>query len=364
MAIITAQVKHDLLLWARDRAKVSPEEAAKAAAVTVERLQGWESGDDKPTIGQLRSLAEKYKFPLAVFYLPEPPLDFAPLRDFRRLPDEPEKTLSPHLASHIRAAYERRELAFELIQDLGEPRHDLPLNVAVEDDPEAVGQAIRSLLNVDQDSQQKSAKQAFDFWRKRLEEHGVLVFVVSGPHRSVALSEMRGFAIAKPELPTIVINGKDYSQGGKAFTLLHEFCHILLGESAISNGAGEDLSLTADEQRIERFCDAVAAATLMQRDLLMNFSDIAYVGPRQWSDEELYPIARQLGVSREALLLRFVGIKRATWAFYMGERARYQEEYRQAALERKKDKKRVPIKRPVMLMNWNGRGCTRLVLRS
>jgi len=357
-------VKRDLLVWARDRAKVSLEEAAKAAAVTVERIQRWEAGDDKPTIGQLRSLAEKYKFPLAVFYLPEPPLDFAPLRDFRRLPDEPEKTLSPHLAYHIRVAHERRELALELLQDMGEKPLDLPLKVAIDDNPAAIGQAIRDFLEIDQTTQQKSAKQAFDFWRKRLEEHGVLVFVVSGPHRSVELSEMRGFAIAKAELPTIVINGKDYSQGGKAFTLLHEFCHILLGESAISNGTGDDPDLTPDERRIERFCDAVAAATLMPRDILMSFSEVADARRREWSDEELRPIAQQLGVSREALLLRLVSLERATWAFYMGERQRFRQEYRQAALERKKDNKPIPIKRPIMLMSWNGRGFTRLVLRS
>ena len=76
--------------------------------------------------------------------------------------------------------------------------------------------------DVDEQSQRRSAKQAFNFWRRRLEERDILVFVVSGPHRSVELSEMRGFAIARPELPVIVINGKDYSQGGKAFTLLHE----------------------------------------------------------------------------------------------------------------------------------------------
>ena len=364
MAVIKAQIKRELLTWTRDRAKISAEVAAKAAGVTVERLQGWEAGDDLPTLGQLRNLAEKYKFPLAVFYLPEPPLDFAPLRDFRRLPDEPEKALSAHLAYHIRAAYERREVALELLQDLAETPRPLPLSATLDDDPEALGQAIRAFLDVDDQAQQKSARHAFDFWRRRLEEHNVLVFVVSGPHRSVELSEMRGFAIAKAELPAIVINGKDYSQGGRAFTLLHEFCHVLLGESAISNGAGDDIALTPDERRIERFCDAVAAATLMPRDVLMSFSEVADAARREWSHDELRPIAQQLGVSREALLLRFVSIGRASWDFYMGERPKFQEEYRQAAEERAKDRKPVPIKRPVMLMSWNGRGFTRLVLRS
>lgn len=364
MAVIKARVKRELLSWARDRAKVSREDAAKAAGVPVERLEVWEAGDDLPTLRQLRNLAEKYKFPLAVFYLPEPPQDFAPLRDFRRLPDEPEKVLSSHLAYHIRTAYERRELALELSGDLGEPPDPFPLKATLNDDPEAVARVIRAFLDVDEQSQRRSAKQAFNFWRRRLEERDILVFVVSGPHRSVELREMRGFAIARPELPVIVINGKDYSQGGKAFTLLHELCHILLGESAISNGAGDDPELAPDERRIERFCDAVAAAALMPHDVLMRFEEVARSGQRAWSDDELRGIARQLGTSREALLLRFVTIKRTSWDFYMAQRPRFREEYRQLAEERAKDKKPVPIKRPVMLMSSNGRGFTRLVLRS
>ena len=67
-----------------------------------------------------------------------------------------------------------------------------------------------------------------------MEECDILVFLISGPHYSVELKEMRGFAIARPELPGFVVNGRDYSQGGKAFTLLHELAHIILGESAIT----------------------------------------------------------------------------------------------------------------------------------
>ncbi len=70
MAGIKALVKPELLLWARDRAKVKVEDAAKAAAVSVERLEAWENGGEAPTLGQLRCLANKYHFPLAVFYLP------------------------------------------------------------------------------------------------------------------------------------------------------------------------------------------------------------------------------------------------------------------------------------------------------
>jgi Zn-dependent peptidase ImmA (M78 family) len=176
---------------------------------------------------------------------------------------------------------------------------------------------------------------------------------------------MRGFAIAKPQVPVIVINGRDYSQGGKAFTLLHELAHIILGESAISNGAAEDLGATPEEQRIERFCDAVAAAALMPRRLVLSFPEAAPAGERDWSDGTLHNIARVIGVSREALLIRFVTLKRATWEFYRARREQFQEEYRQAAENMANEaKKPVAIKRSILLMSWNGRGFTRLVLRS
>ena len=72
MTGIKALVIPELLRWVRNRATVKLESAAKAAHVPVERLQAWEreDSDEAPTLAQLRELAAKYHFPLAVFYLP------------------------------------------------------------------------------------------------------------------------------------------------------------------------------------------------------------------------------------------------------------------------------------------------------
>lgn len=362
-----ALIKPELLVWTRNRAKVTVADAAKAANVTAGDIEAWETGEGAPSLNQLRCLAAKYHFPLAVFYLPEPPADFAPLRDFRRLPDSGDPSITANLALHIRAAYERREVALELQDDLHEEPRGFSLKAKLGDDPEALGMAIRTFLGVDDEAQKKAARtgRAFDFWRRKLEENDVMVFVISGPHYSVELDEMRGFAIAKETLPVVVVNGRDYSQGGKCYTLLHELTHIILGESAISNGNSGNLGATAEEQRIERFCDQVAAAALMPRGLVLSFPKVAALGERKWSDDDLRSIAKNIGVSREALLLRFVTLKRATWDFYNTQRAKFQDEYRQAAVEKALgEKKAVPIKRSVMLMSWNGRSYTRLVLRS
>ena len=362
-----ALIKPELLAWTRNRAKVTVADAAKAANVTAGDIEAWEAGSGAPSLNQLRCLAAKYHFPLAVFYLPEPPADFAPLWDFRRLPDSGDPSITANLAFHIRAAYERREVALELQDDLREEPRGFPLKAKLGDDAEAFGIAIRTFLGVDDEAQKKAARagRVFDFWRRKLEENDVMVFVISGPHYSVELEEMRGFAIAKETLPVVVVNGRDYSPGGKCYTLLHELTHIILGESAISNGNSGSPGTTAEEQRIERFCDRVAAAALMPRGLVLSFPKVAAPGERKWSDDDLRSIAQNIGVSREALLLRFVTLKRATWDFYNTQRAKFQDEYRQAAAEKAlSEKKGVPIKRPVMLMSWNGRGYTRLVLRS
>jgi Zn-dependent peptidase ImmA (M78 family)/DNA-binding XRE family transcriptional regulator len=358
-----ALIKPELLGWARNRAKVTLVDAAKAASVEPETLEGWELGSDAPTISQLRNLAAKYHFPLAVFYLPKPPMDFAPLRDFRRLPKVEDRTISAELALHIRNAHQRRELALELHDDLGDPVQPFRLRAALSDTPETVGERVREFLGVTDADQRKAAREnrAFDYWRRKLEEKDILVFVGGGPHDIVDTSEMRGFAIARHELPVIVINGRDHSQGGRCYTLLHELTHVLLGESALTNGDGG----TAEEQRIERFCDAVAASTLMPRALMLSFTEVKQPGERKWNDDELRTMANAIGVSREAFLLRLVTMRRASWDFYMDRRKKFQDDYEAAeAAKALAPKKEVKIKRPILLMSWNGRGFTRLVLRS
>ncbi len=87
---VEAMVQPELLVWARTSAGLSLDQAAKKVQVGPGRLESWESGKGRPTVRptvkQLRKLGNAYKRPIAVFYLPEPPKDFQPMKDFRRLP--------------------------------------------------------------------------------------------------------------------------------------------------------------------------------------------------------------------------------------------------------------------------------------
>lgn len=68
-----ALVKGELLVWARRCVRMGPKAAAQHLRISRERLVAWEKNRAKPTLNQLRKLAQLYRRPLAVFYLPRPP---------------------------------------------------------------------------------------------------------------------------------------------------------------------------------------------------------------------------------------------------------------------------------------------------
>jgi Zn-dependent peptidase ImmA (M78 family) len=79
-----------------------------------------------------------------------------------------------------------------------------------------------------------------------------------------------------------------------------------------------DITQNSDEQRLEVFCNQVAAAALMPRGDFLNHPLIAGAGTgaHSWTNEQLTEIAASFGVSREAALFRLTSFGRATIAYY------------------------------------------------
>lgn len=177
-AKVKALVKPELLVWARESAGLTVDQAAKGITKDPQKLAAWERGDDRPSVSQLRRLATKYKRPLAVFYLSEPPIDFEPLRDFRRLPGEIAGVLSPALRAEIRFARERRDLGLELYDELGQQPPRFELRSTMARDPEELGEQIRTYLGVtyEQQSSWRDPRIGYNAWRALIEAQGVLVF--------------------------------------------------------------------------------------------------------------------------------------------------------------------------------------------
>ena len=321
---IEAIVKPDLLIWARESAGFTKGDAAHKLGVKLQRLEDWEGGVGRPTIKQLRRLGQLYKRPIAVFYLDEKPIDFQPLRDFRRIPGSIGFQQPVQLNFEIRQAIYRRQVALNLIEDLYGESPGFEHRINITDDPEKVGSKIRSILKVDAEKQKKASGKygAFNLWRAAIEGAGVLVFQSTG----VDVAEMRGFSINEFSLPVILLNGAD-TTNGRVFTLLHEFAHIMLKEGGICD-LNEDYDLPPENRRIEVFCNHVAGAALIPRQELLN-NDIVIRRSKvdDWSDDELSALTKRFNVSVEVALRRLLICGLATKTFYKYKRDGFHKQY-------------------------------------
>jgi Zn-dependent peptidase ImmA (M78 family)/DNA-binding XRE family transcriptional regulator len=356
---VKAPVTPDVLVWARESASVTQEDAAKAAGVALDRLQGWERGEDSPTLPMLRKLAERYKRPLAVLLLSERPTDFMPLRDFRRV-DPAIQPMPALVAYEIRLAQERREIALELMEETGAAAPSFSLKARVDEDPEAAGTRLRRYFDVTPETQLSWARKSkvFEGWRSAFEAKGVLVFVMGGAH-APPVRHVRGFAIPSEIMPVITVNGRDRTNG-RTFTALHECAHLMLGEGVVENDISTYRNLPAADRAVEKFCNAVAASALIPKDIIAaKATSLGKNRTSEWTDSEISATADEFGVSREAVILRATNLGFASRRFYARKRVEFEKEYEELD---KPSTTSTPIPPHKTMLGRYGRSFARLVL--
>jgi Zn-dependent peptidase ImmA (M78 family)/transcriptional regulator with XRE-family HTH domain len=362
-ASVKALVKPDLLIWARTSAQLSVDQAARKAQVKEEQLLAWEQGTSQPSIPQLRKLSRVYKRPLAVFFLAKPPKTFDALRDFRKLPQDMVGTQSPELAFEIRRARARREIALDLYVDLmGEEPKPFSAKAALDEDPERVATRLRQLLGVGrgEPSDWKTSHDALNRWRSALEEAGILVFQAE----DVEVAEIRGFSISERLFPVVVVNIKDVVLG-RVFSMLHEAAHLMLREGGLC-----DLEEGARaQQRVEVFCNRVAAATVMPSGWIADEEVVRAHRGSQWDDDEIQLLAQRYRASREAVVRCLLVLGKTTEDFYRKKRSQYQAEF-EAEREKVEQRKALGLEQggfalpDRMAVARAGHFFTRLVLNS
>ena len=161
----------------------------------------------------------------------------------------------------------------------------------------------------------------------RTEEAGVMVMatsvVGSNSHRKLDVGEFRGFALADDLAPLVFLNGTD-SKSAQMFTLAHELAHLWLGASGVSDVE----TGRVPEQRVERWCNQVAAELLMPMQALRAAHE-----PGMPLVQEIQRLARLFKVST------LVALRRLFDAGYINQAVlwqHYREELdRLRALERK-----------------------------
>jgi Zn-dependent peptidase ImmA (M78 family) len=332
-ALVRALVKPELLIWARESARLTVEQAAQKAQVKPAALNAWEGGESQPTIGQLRKLGRVYKRPLAVFYLAKAPKTFQAMQDFRRLPEEMVGAQSPELAFEVRRAQYRREIALDLHEELFGAPKPFTATASLDDDPEVVGLRLRDLLGVgrDEPAKWKNNYDALNRWRSALESLGVLVFQAN----DVEVVEARGFSISQPLFPVVVVNLKDVPLA-RVFTMLHEATHLMLREAGLCD-LDEDQTSPA-HRRIEVFCNRVAGAALIPKAWLLAEDEVREQKGVEWPDEAIASLAHRYRASREVVIRRLLILGRTNEAFYRRKRKELQAEFeaqQEEALQKK-----------------------------
>lgn len=363
-----AIVEPTLLVWARESAGMSVEDAAKKlnakrAGAYAEKVRQWEDPDvpARPSVSQLRRLAAAYKRPLAVFYLDEPPLDFQPVRDYRRLGDRSAADdVSLALRVELSRVIDMQEMAAALLaEDPDEEIHpEFPVRGNARSNPEELAARLRQALRttIARQEQWTDSFTALREWRSAAESLGVLVTQASG----VSINEMRGFALDHARLPLICLNATDEANG-RIFTLMHELAHVALRQGGLCEWhAGRQ---SPRNERIETFCNHVAGAILVPEAELLASPIVAdgKTGPRTWSNDEIQQIARRFSVSRHVILRRLLICGRVSRSFYQSKERELLKEYRDWA---SRERPSFPVAYEKRVANSVGRGFIRLVLGS
>lgn len=270
--------------------------ARLGAEETLERI---ESGGTEPTRPLLLRMVKIYRRSLLTFYLAKPPEQGERGEDFRTLPTGRQNDNEGKLDALVRDVFVRQRLIKEALVD-AEEAIVLPFvaSVHVGQHLDDVCARIRLSLGFDlhQFRQKRTVEAAFQYLRDKVEATGVFVLLIGnlGSHHSnVSVDVFRGFALADPVAPFIVVNDQD-AKAAWAFTLLHELVHIWLGQTGISAGAFE--------KQLERYCNDVASELLLPKDELArwmsNLDEISDL------DTEIDAFARTRKLSRSLVAYR------------------------------------------------------------
>jgi Zn-dependent peptidase ImmA (M78 family) len=309
-----ASTNPTLLRWARETSGYDVPEVARRIGVKPDKLERAEQFTEMLTIPQLRNLAQVYRRPIDIFYLPEPPASLPEPQDFRTVMGAfPQQlNLSPKLRLVWRRAHLRRTAALELLAEQGETPLSIDIRARASEDPDVVARRVTRWLNITQDNRpyNREPREMLNMWISIIEARGVLVFQSS----DFEIDEARALSYWAPQLPFILLNGKDLHRP-RLFSLLHECAHLLLREAG---AACNPMRSGANLNPVERFCNQVAAAILIPFEDLHEHKLVAHrqsVPASRWTDSDIQVLANAYGVSRQVVLLRLLDLKLAENTF-------------------------------------------------
>ncbi len=311
MTALEEIINSDILVWARDRSGLSLEDVAKKAKeIKPDRLAKWEAGEAAPTPRQGRILAKIYDRPFLEFFSSHRPVVQEPklVPDFRPLAEGASSKAERRSLEGIQQwAEEQRLNALDLIEEIGEQPPDFSddLKFSIEDSVDAAAKIARKAINfpIEKQLELRSSRRAHlpKILRDKLEAMGILVLKASLKKQSI-----RGICLFARPLPVIVLGSE--AAGAQAFTLMHEFGHILLRSSAISGAPQFGPANLTGPKATESWCTRFAASFLVPSDALESQESKPVQPHREFDLSKLKDLANTFSVSQHAMLIRLVNL--------------------------------------------------------
>jgi Zn-dependent peptidase ImmA (M78 family)/DNA-binding XRE family transcriptional regulator len=292
---ITAEVVPEVFKWLRESAGWSIEDVSKRLETSDEAVKEIESGEKAPTLNQLRELSLTYKRPLAAFFLSKPIKEKPKPKDYRMLPNRKD-VFDKKTILVLRKARMLQELGAELSRNIDYQTKPSVERFKISDAPEQLAGKYRQTLELTEEKQKKfrTSYELFNYIRDKMEDMNILVFQYSMP-----VEDARGFALPDESPNVIVLSSKD-SIEARIFSLMHEFAHILLGETAI-----DFPDFTVPRQNdVEAWCNRFASAFLLPSDVAMSLFKVNKNALTE--TEMLNTLSRRYKVSKAMLLFNML----------------------------------------------------------
>ena len=301
-----------VLQWAMAEAGLAAEDVAHRLKVEPNTVQGWIVGSYHPNKTQFEALTTLLKRPSAIFFMPAPPATDPARANYRRTMGSEERDLKPEESRWIRTARRMQEVTSWLLKQQGALPIELPA-WSLDNNPEKVAGLERARIGVSVNDQVRWRDEfvAFRNWRATLENLGILSF-----RFEIGAGACRGFSLWDDQAPLIAVNTSGYNPASRAYTMLHEYAHLLLRTGAVC----VDYSPRKGGDRLERWCETFAAAFLLPRDHVRKYVEQKFPIPRSGyrivDFEDVRKVAGHYKVSLRAAALRLIELGLAPASLY------------------------------------------------
>lgn len=272
---------------------------------SIKNIDLFLSGERQPTFNQVSDIAKKLNIPTGLLLLDKPIEIKSGRLEFRTLNSRHVDVISEELRDTIiemesKQAFLREEIDFTL---------DFIGSCSVEDGVALVASRIRKKLQIQEGFQNSIPKSnLLNFLKDRINSIGVFIFfngkVGDNGHRSLSLSEFRGFVLVDEKAPIIFINQKDETINGRVFTLIHELVHLFIGVDEILTevDAGD---YTFD--KTEAFVNKVTAEILVPKTVFENLVNQSLINTQL--DEQVRVFSERFKVSEFVIVRRLYDMK-------------------------------------------------------